>query len=119
MPPPPPPATPAVKAAKDRGPVSDNGLAKQVPDHKSTPTTSARPTIKLKIGGGTHGNGPVNGASAKTPSKPKKPPVESVPSKPPPRPKPDVKKEPKVPVRPKTNGVSHHNNNNKIGRAHV
>src|ERR1700753_3221343 len=69
MPPPPPPATPAVKAAKDRGPVSDNGLAKQVPDRKSTPTTSARPTIKLKIGGGTHGNGPVNGASAKTPSK--------------------------------------------------
>lgn len=110
MPPPslPPPATPMVKT-KDREPIS---LAKTSSNrgNQSTPASSARPTIKLKIGGGTHDNGPINGTDAKTPSKPKRLPVDSTPSKPTLPPKPAVKEEPKASVKLKTNGVSHNNN---------
>ena len=115
MPPPPlPPVTPAAKTTKDREPGS-KGQTISIPGNKSTPTAGARPTIKLKIGGGTHDNGPVNGVGTKTPAKPRKPPVESAPSKPPPPPppKPAVKEEPKVPVKLKTNGVSHNNKGEK------
>ena len=108
-PPPPPPVTPVVKTVKDRE-LASKGQTISIPNNKSTPT-SARPTIQLKIGGGTHDNGPVNGMGAKTPAKPRKPPVESTPSKPPPPPppppKPAVKEEPKIPVKPKANGISH------------
>lgn len=111
MPPPPLPATPVVKAAKGREPVS-RPQTTSTPGGKPTPTPSARPTIKLKIGGGTHDVGPVNGTDIRTPSKAKKPPVESTPSKPPPPLKPVVK-EPKPFVKPKTNGVTHNSNNSK------
>jgi len=112
MPPPPPPVTPVLKTTKDREPASKT-QARSIPGNKSTPTAGARPTIKLKIGGGTHDNNPVNGMGVKTPAKPKKPPVESTPSKPPPPPppKPAAKEEPKVSVKLKANGVSHSDNN--------
>ena len=113
MPPPPPPVTPVVKTARDREPGQKGQTS--TPGNKSTPMAVARPTIKLKIGGGTHDNSPVNGMSAKTPAKPKKPLVVSTPSKPPlpPPPKPVVKEEPKASVKLKTNGVSHNNKGEK------
>lgn len=104
---PPPPATPVAKTPKDRE--LNPKPQKPIPGGKPTQTPNARPTIKLKIGGGTHENGSVNGTNFKTPAKPKKP-VEPLPSKPPP-PKPPTKAESKTSVKPKTNGVSHNNNN--------
>jgi transcription initiation factor TFIID subunit 2 len=112
MPPPPPPVTPVVKTAKGREPIPKS-QTRSIPGNKSTPTPGTRPTIRLKIGSGTHDNGPVNGTGAETPSRPKKPPVESTPSKPPPPPKPAVKEEPKASVKLKTNGVSHNNKGEK------
>ena len=112
MPPPPPPATPAVKATNDKEPILTAKMTSSR-GNQSTPAASARPTIKLKIGGGTHDNNPVNGTEFKTPSKPKKPPVESTPAKPTPPPKPVVREEPKASVKLKTNGVSHNHTNNK------
>lgn len=111
-PPPPPPVTSTAKGAKEREPVS---TTKTTPSrgNQPTPTPSVRPTIKLKIGGGTHDNDPVNGTDIKTPSKPKKLLVESTPSKPTYPPKPVMKEESKVSVKLKANGVSHNNNNNK------
>jgi len=112
MPPPPPPATPSVRTSRDREPDS-KAQTISIPPNKSTQTAGARPTIKLKIGGGTHDNGPVNGMGAKTPAKPKKPPAESTPSKPPPPPKPAVKEEPRASVKLRTNGVAHSNKGEK------
>ena len=110
-PPPPPPVTPVVKAVKDKEPISKSRTI-SAPGKKPAPTPGTRPTIKLKIGSGTHDNDTVNGMGAETPARPKKPPVVSTPSKPPP-PKPTVKEEPKVSVKPKTNGVSHSNKGEK------
>ena len=114
MPPPLPPVTPVVKTAKDKEPVS-KGQTISIPGNKLTPTTGTRPTIKLKIGGGTHDSSPINGTGAKIPAKPRKPPMESTPSKPPPPPppKPVIKEEPKVSVKLKTNGISHNNKGEK------
>lgn len=111
-PPPPPPVTPVVKTVKDREPVS-RSQTRTTPGNKPTPTPGTRPTIKLKIGSGTHDNGPVNGTGGVTPAKPKRPPVEPTPSKPPPPPKSAVKEEPKASIKPKANGVSHNNKGEK------
>jgi len=111
MPPPPPPATPAVKTAKDREPVSKPQRI-SIPGNKSTSTPVTRPTIKLKIGGGTHDSGLVNGTEVETPARSKKPPVESTPSKPP-QPSKPATKEPKVSVKLKTNGVPRDNKGEK------
>lgn len=112
MPPPPPPTTPTVKPAKDREPIS---TTKTTPSrgNQSMPVPSARPTIKLKIGGGKHDGDPANGTDVKAPSKPRKPLVEPTPPKPTIPPKPVVKEEPKASFKLKANGVSHTNNNNK------
>ena len=105
MPPPPlPPVTPAVKTGKDREP-GPKGQTISIPGNKSTPAAGTRPTIKLKIGSGTHDNGPVNGVGTKTPAKPKKL-AEPIPSKPLPS-KPPTKEDPKVSVKHKANGISH------------
>jgi len=104
-PPPPPPVTPAVKTSKDREP-GPKGQTISIPGHKSTPAAGSRPTIKLKIGSGTHDNGPVNGVGSKTPARLKKP-VDPTPSKPPPPSKPPTKEDPKVSAKPKANGVTH------------
>lgn len=112
MPPPPPPVTPVVKTVKGREPVS-RSQTRPIPGNKSTPTPGTRPTIKLKIGSGTHENGPVNGVGIETPAKHKRPPVESTPSKPPLPPKPAVKEEPKASVKFKANGVPHNNKGEK------
>ena len=107
MPPPPPPVTPVVKTVKDRQLISKS-QTRSIPGNKSTPTPGTRPMIKLKIGSGMHDSGSVNGTGAETPAKPKKPPLESIPSKPPPPPpKQAVKEEPKASVKLRTNGVSH------------
>ena len=112
LPPPLPPATHVVKAAKDREPTSTTKTTSNR-SNQLTPASSARPTIKLKIGGGTHDDDPVNGMDVKTSSKPKKVPVESTPSKPTPLPQSVVKEETKASVKLKTNGISHNNNSNK------
>ena len=112
MPPPPPPVTPAARVAKGREPGS-KGQTISIPGNKPAPTVGVRPTIKLKIGGGTHDNSPVNGVGAKAPAKPKRPPAEPTPSKPPLPSKPVAKEEPKVSVKPKANGVSHNNKGEK------
>lgn len=109
MPPPPPPAaaTPTVKITPGREPLSKSQKI-SIPGNKLTPTPGTRPTIKLRIGGGTHDNGTVNGVDAETPAKPRKVPVASTP-KPPPPSKPVVKEEPKASAKIKANGVSHGN----------